>query len=848
MATQTRAPTSDYATGGTVAYSSGTTGYNLVNDYPDTADPLASYVRFGTTTNSFIAFNYTAFDVPSNATIISVAVQYTDEEPATGNNSAAGRLRIGGTYYDSSTHQPAATTTSRVDVWTNNPATSAPWTVAEVNGTDGTNPLQNFGVIGPDSNPVWQIGSIQLVVNYSIIEERSVPDGVYFSEPGTLKEEEKPALDTLFLLTQLVRAMESLPYSEPIMLGDSATTQVAGGAPIDVQVSWVEFDVKSGGVENIVAPSADGVYFYEPGTVEEQEHVVIDTMFLLDQLMRAIERLPRDDLLLGEPSLTPRTEFILDRSLPDALMLGDTVTPDVSGGPQEKTVSPEADGVLMKDGVTRELASAISDAFYVSDLLRSGIDVRLIDKVMLPVMLLRSADLVLTSKMMLVDAQALVETRKRPVFYSRPKGDIENAGWVPSSGSDLYAMLDEATPDDGDYISGAGSAGYIGIDTMPDPGVDAGFTLSFRAWCPTDNGFLYVNLEEYDPASEEWVFIGGRNFPGTLPSTHATYTYVFTEAEIAAITDFSQLAIHVGTIINQTFLSWVEIKFEKDLTADISLLLDNVPDRPLLADRLRREFDLSLLSSLLTDDATFAEKTTTGGADIAIIDKLLMIEASALNIEKVLREDMLVVDAQIIEKLGGIMLQLSDGILLDDRVARDALLVLRDAVLLNDALMVKELLRALYDALLLSDSVDASPLRGDLDRLIQEGVLLSDAYSLLSSRAALFRDSLFLSDQRIGELLRQLRETMMLSDARALERDLSATASLLLDDIISRMWTLTLTDGLFSEDVATQQWYGVVLEFLVYARLDFGDPIGITVSHADPIGIETSHNAWRVEA
>lgn len=166
MATDTRAPTSDFAKGGTVAYSSGTTGYNLVNDYPDTANPLTNYVTLGTTANSFIAFNFTAFSLPAGATISSVAVQYTDQKPAAGADAAAARLRVNGTYYNATNHNVGLATATREDVWATNPATAAAWTVADVNGT-GANPLQNFGVIGPDSNPVWRLGSIQISVNYT---------------------------------------------------------------------------------------------------------------------------------------------------------------------------------------------------------------------------------------------------------------------------------------------------------------------------------------------------------------------------------------------------------------------------------------------------------------------------------------------------------------------------------------------------------------------------------------------------------------------------------------------------------------------------------------------------------
>jgi hypothetical protein len=40
------------------------------------------------------------------------------------------------------------------------------------------------------------------------------------------------------------------------------------------------------------------------------------------------------------------------------------------------------------------------------------------------------------------------ETRQ----YARPSADVSAGGWTPSTGTDLYAMLDEAIADDVDYI------------------------------------------------------------------------------------------------------------------------------------------------------------------------------------------------------------------------------------------------------------------------------------------------------------------------------------------------------------------------------------------------------------
>jgi hypothetical protein len=168
MTTITRAPTSDTGTAGDVAYSSGSTGYTLVNDHPDSADPLTTYVQLGTTANSAIWFGFASFSVPTGATVNSIVVNYYDEEPSNGQNQAAARLLVGGTHYAATTHQVATTTTSRTDTWTTNPDTSSAWTVDQVNGT-GANNLTAFGVIGTDSNPVWRLGSIEIVVDYDMV-------------------------------------------------------------------------------------------------------------------------------------------------------------------------------------------------------------------------------------------------------------------------------------------------------------------------------------------------------------------------------------------------------------------------------------------------------------------------------------------------------------------------------------------------------------------------------------------------------------------------------------------------------------------------------------------------------
>jgi hypothetical protein len=68
-----------------------------------------------------------------------------------------------------------------------------------------------------------------------------------------------------------------------------------------------------------------------------------------------------------------------------------------------------------------------------------------------------------------------------PAQFMRPTSDIAANGWLPSTGSDLYAMLDESPMDAGDYIYSPDNpttqqfeVKFGGVD---DPLVSEGYTL-----------------------------------------------------------------------------------------------------------------------------------------------------------------------------------------------------------------------------------------------------------------------------------------------------------------------------------------------------------------------------------
>lgn len=164
MATKTRNPTGDGTFSGTWTGSAGSR-WQSVDDHPDStgADKLTHGTTAGRST-----FTFTAFDVPTGSVITNVQVLYYDQKTGSQAASWGAFLRVNAT--DRATndaHNPAnASWTLRTATYTQNPATSAAWTVADVNGT-GSNPLQGFGTIATDASPTCELASIQLVVNYS---------------------------------------------------------------------------------------------------------------------------------------------------------------------------------------------------------------------------------------------------------------------------------------------------------------------------------------------------------------------------------------------------------------------------------------------------------------------------------------------------------------------------------------------------------------------------------------------------------------------------------------------------------------------------------------------------------
>jgi hypothetical protein len=114
----------------------------------------------------------------------------------------------------------------------------------------------------------------------------------------------------------------------------------------------------------------------------------------------------------------------------------------------------------------------------------------------------------------------------------RPSSDISAGAWVPSTPGSLYAMIDEVTPDDLDYIytNTLGSVCKLDLNATQYPG-SASQQISFRAASTTGNSVI-VRLVRPDLTVV-------RTITQTLTTVDTTYQVNLTAGEIALITSGS---------------------------------------------------------------------------------------------------------------------------------------------------------------------------------------------------------------------------------------------------------------------------------------------------------------------
>ena len=169
MADQTRYPTGDGPTGGTISVFpvSPTTRYDKCDDGAS-PDDYTTYMT-GEGNNCHQCFTFPAFTLPSTAIVANIEIFYRCAKQASQTARATSCLHVNGTLYndiDPGIDPPNGSFQTYSYVYTTNPDTAAAWLYDDINGS-GSNPLTAFGVTVPDANPDVDVTAVLAVVTYT---------------------------------------------------------------------------------------------------------------------------------------------------------------------------------------------------------------------------------------------------------------------------------------------------------------------------------------------------------------------------------------------------------------------------------------------------------------------------------------------------------------------------------------------------------------------------------------------------------------------------------------------------------------------------------------------------------
>jgi hypothetical protein len=106
-----------------------------------------------------------------------------------------------------------------------------------------------------------------------------------------------------------------------------------------------------------------------------------------------------------------------------------------------------------------------------------------------------------------------------------PDADTTPGAWVPSTGADLYAMIDEVAVDDADYIyTESASTCRLSLGTMTDPNVNYGHALTYRIK-GDGAATIAVRVGAGSTTAATWTH-------SPAPASLTTYTQYLSSAEV----------------------------------------------------------------------------------------------------------------------------------------------------------------------------------------------------------------------------------------------------------------------------------------------------------------------------
>jgi hypothetical protein len=240
-----------------------------------------------------------------------------------------------------------------------------------------------------------------------------------------------------------------------------------------------------------------------------------------------------DDLLGAQPDLeSPQLSIGADSLTADELTLGDWTV-------EEATLSQidvlEADDLVLGNFVLDEPSIGVVSSLSADDIV---LDVPSLESPTIDQVFALQADELLLEAVTFDVARFYGDQQ-----WARPTSDVSAGEWLPSSGGDLYAMLDEVEPDDVDYVysgdSPSGDLFEVGVSPLVDPQVDDLHIVRFRYRKEgTDVVNLTFSVMEGVTQRATW----NRN---NISESFVTGEYILSEAEAASISNYNNLRIRV---------------------------------------------------------------------------------------------------------------------------------------------------------------------------------------------------------------------------------------------------------------------------------------------------------------
>ncbi|HYF59820.1 MAG TPA: fibronectin type III domain-containing protein [Burkholderiaceae bacterium] len=137
------------------------------------------------------------------------------------------------------------------------------------------------------------------------------------------------------------------------------------------------------------------------------------------------------------------------------------------------------------------------------------------------------------------DVSATFHTRT--LQKARPISDVSAGPWTPSTGSALYAMLDELAADDFDFVQATAAGAFrVRMGALADPGMDADLQLAVRG---KGDGSIAFTASLVQPGTPD-ITIGSVVWtPGVTASTNVL---TFNSTQIANITTWGVLDVIVS--------------------------------------------------------------------------------------------------------------------------------------------------------------------------------------------------------------------------------------------------------------------------------------------------------------